>query len=213
MGNNLHYLVCAKADEGALKDFQQMDEAKTSKLTLGEILALRFYTSTSFGLINDPLRNLSGQRHPLALTTYNITSGLKKLLALNFKDKDTGQVTYLWRGIGDRTVNDAIMINGGSEPACMSTSENVRVVAGDAQSQDPLLLRIKVESPMDKGASLDWLSVYPSEKEVLYPPLTRIETIYKQSIMNSTGICITVNVKFPSYFHDKRCSLTGPLDC
>ena len=54
----------------------------------------------------------------------------------------------------------------------MSTSESLKIIAGYALSSSPLLFRIKIESPMDRGASLKWLSVYPGEDEVLYPPLT-----------------------------------------
>ena len=68
------------------------------------------------------------------------------------------------------------MSYGGSELGCMSTSEDIDIIAGYAHSTSPLLFRIKIESPMDRGASLKWLSIYPKEEEVLYPPLTYVRT-------------------------------------
>jgi len=121
---------------------------------------------------------------------------LKKLRSLNFKDK--GGTTYLWRGMKDRYVSQSFLINGGSEMACLSTSENVTVVADYARSQMPLLFRIKIESPMDRGASLRWLSVYPEEDEVLYPPLTCLTPLFRQPIINSDGAVVTLKVSFPS---------------
>ena len=35
---------------------------------------------------------------------------------------------------------------------------------------------------MDRGASLKWLSIYPGEDEVLYPPLTYLQPVLKQNI-------------------------------
>jgi hypothetical protein len=62
----------------------------------------------------------------------------------------------------------------------------------------PLLFRIKIKSPMERGADLSWLSVFPLEREVLYPPLTFLQPIFKQPIMNSDGHVVTLKVSFPS---------------
>ena len=64
--------------------------------------SLRLYTTSTFALINRPLRasgtkladELRSSRHPLAITTAHIGKGLKKLRALNFRDieeKDDGE--------------------------------------------------------------------------------------------------------------------------
>ena len=62
-------------------------------------------------------------------------------------------------------MNDEFMSYGGSELGCMSTSESLKIIANYAYSSSPLLFRIKVETPMDRGARLKWLSVYPDEDE------------------------------------------------
>ena len=66
---------------------------------LGQVAALRLYTTSTYTLVNNPLRASGGKlseelrssRHPLAVTTAHITKGLKKLRALNFNDiEDAG---------------------------------------------------------------------------------------------------------------------------
>jgi hypothetical protein len=182
-----------------LIDFCNMREATACQLSVLEVASLRSYTSTSFAFINKPLREkTAGEKHPMAVTTSHIASGLKKLRKLNFEKNDQNATQYLWRGMRDRYVSDHFLIDGGSEAACMSTSENVDVVAKYAKSQIPLLFRIKISSPMDRGASLKWLSVYPHEHEVLYPPLTCLTPMFAQPIINSEGQVITLKVSFPS---------------
>jgi len=211
------------------------------------VASLRLYTTSSYTLINNPLRKSYGmsaaelQRrpHPLAVTTFHITSGLKKLRALNFRsfresslNKDDtlrapdaaapgvpggrtlkrqntigSQIQtsahsidkYLWRGLKDLTVSDHFMSYGGSELACMSTSESLSVIANYALSDSPLLFRIKIETPMDRGASLKWLSTFPHEDEVLYPPLTYLQPLLKQKIRGKEGgMVVTLKAVFPS---------------
>jgi hypothetical protein len=171
----------------ALADFAEKSEAKECHLSLIEVAALRLYTSTSFWLFNSPLRASAGKtaeelstcKHPLAVTTYHITQGLKKLRAVNFRaltktrsdmkamegepGEQQAMCKYLWRGLKNMETSDQFMTYGGSELACMSTSESVQVIAGYARSMCPLLFRIKIESPMDRGASLKWLSMFPAE--------------------------------------------------
>ena len=246
--DNVYYVLCSSAavkaeksndgntvaqrDKGrageTLEMFATMDEAEECKLTMAEVAALRLYTTSTFRLINNPLRQsvrrtaheLRKERHPLAITCYHITCGLKKLRALNFHDLTTSSVkkdstlcsdsepdkvkhheksSYLWRGLKDLTISSHFMAYGGSEIACMSTSESLNVIAGYAQSEAPLLFRIKVDSPMDRGASIQWLSVYPEEDEVLYPPLMYLQPLLKQKIRGlEGGEVVTVKVVYPS---------------
>ena len=91
------------------------------------------------------------------------------------------------------------IIKGGAELGCMSTTSSLSVVAGYAASSSPLLLRIKVDSPMELGADIRWLSLFPSEREVLFPPLTFLKPMFKQQIRNSAGgVVVTVKPSFPS---------------
>lgn len=71
-----------------------------------------------------------------------------------------------------------------------------------AHSNYALLFRIKVQSPMEYGADISWLSTVPEENEVLYPPLTYLRPISEQSIRNENGEVvgkvIMVKPSFPS---------------
>ena len=42
-------------------------------------------------------------------------------------------------------------------------------------SQDSLLFHLKVDNFMHYGADLQWVSAFPGEGEVLYPPLTYLQ--------------------------------------
>ena len=81
----------------------------------------------------------------------------------------------------------------------MSTSESLDIIAAYALSKCPLLFRIKIESPMDRGANIRWLSAYPEEDEVLYPPLTYLQPLLKQPIRGfEGGTVVTLKAVFPS---------------
>ena len=150
-------------DEGhsgnTLEMFCQLEPARAAKLTKLEVAALRIYTSSVFKLINTPLRN-GARPHPLALTTLHLSDALKKLRALSMVEAKF-KTKYLWRGMRNRTTTTGFLDSGGSEMACMSTSENLSVVAKYAQSEAPLILRFKVETPMELGARVDWLVSVP----------------------------------------------------
>jgi len=196
-----------------LKHFHEKQQARDARLTLSEVAALRVYTTSAFRLVNGPLRRLYSESsavntpeklikrgHPLRLTTFLIYRAVKKLRACNLFDLDfRSHVTrYLWRGIKDRSVKDEFMLSGGTEVACMSTSKSLQIVEAFANNHSPLLFRLAIESPMEYGASISWLSIVPSEDEVLYPPLTFLKPVARQKIKGSGGYVITVKPSFPS---------------
>jgi len=197
----------AKQDVGnggkTLADFAARKDAKTAELTIYEVAALRYYTSPAFRWINDPLRKKI-KPVPLPATTLFIYDALKKLRAVHLSKSKKFKARYLWRGMKDRGVSKEFLMLGGTELACMSTSKSLPVVAGYASSRTPLLFRIKVDSPMDLGAEIDWCSVFPGEEEVLYPPLTFLKPMFDQPIMGpdgnalKEGIVVTVKPSFPS---------------
>mmetsp|Transcript_21074 Transcript_21074/g.37711 ORF Transcript_21074/g.37711 Transcript_21074/m.37711 type:complete len:1057 (-) Transcript_21074:472-3642(-) len=187
-----------------LIDFMKEPECITGRLDMAHVAALRIYTSSTFRLINGPLRQVAAgpigqnERHPLAFTTLCISDALKKLRACHMGKKDF-MTTYLWRGMRDRTVMTDFLQRGGTELACMSTTRTVAVAASYAKSDFPLLFRIKVDSPMELGADIRWLSMYPNEAEVLYPPLTFIKPLFQQPIKDCKGgVVVTVKPSFPT---------------
>jgi hypothetical protein len=49
---------------------------------------------------------------------------------------------------------------------------------------------------MSCGADVSWLSVFPAEKEILYPPLTYLEYDGTTPILNSSGAVVDVKPSF-----------------
>ena len=66
-----------------LVDFFLSPQARKCNLSIEEVAALRLYTTSTYNLINKPLRD-EVKPHPLAITTSFLYNGLKKLRGLNF---------------------------------------------------------------------------------------------------------------------------------
>ena len=73
---------------------------------------------------------------------------------------------------------------GGTELAPMSTTSDLRVAMAYSASKNALILRLNTASFMERGADIGFLSAFPDEKEILYPPLTFLRpTGSKQTIV------------------------------
>ena len=67
----------------SLDELMAHPHAKMAKLERQHVLALRLYTSSSYAVVNAPLRKAPPQRpHPFAATTYLIDQGIKLLRAV-----------------------------------------------------------------------------------------------------------------------------------
>ena len=67
---------------------------------------------------------------------------------------------------------DEFLELGGTELAPMSTTTSLDVAMEYCASKNALILRLNTASFMERGADISFLSAFPTEKEVLYPPLT-----------------------------------------
>ena len=69
--------------------------------------------------------------------------------------------------------------------APMSTTTDLRVATSySLHGNGSLLLKLKVSNFMQMGANLKWISAFPNEAEVLFPPLTYLHpTGRKQHIV------------------------------
>ena len=101
-----------------------------------------------------------------------------------------------WRGMQNLELTEEFRLHGGTELGCMSTSEQKHVVAQFAQSAKPLVFRVVSDDFMSCGADVSWLSVYPAEAEVLYPPLTYLRYVKTTPIKNSQGVVVDVRPSF-----------------
>lgn len=87
------------------------------------------------------------------------------------------QVVNLWRGMRNVKVAQDFMedLRGGTEVAPMSTTSDFAVAVRYGVSNETLLFKVKVSNFMQYGAELKWLSAFPGEAEVCYPPLTYLQ--------------------------------------
>ena len=156
-----------------LKNFFEHETSKLAELEEWEVAAVRLYTSDSFPLFNWPMRRRE-KPHPLKFTMYCLDEALNKLRRVEAtRDiEEYNRVKYFWRGMKNMTVDvDKFFAEGGSELAPMSTTEDLNVAKGYAMSEMPLLFRFEARG-RSKGVDIGFLSLYPREREVLYPALT-----------------------------------------
>jgi hypothetical protein len=186
----LLYILDAEAskrghDEGrenvALDYFVNHSSAQEAKLTRGEVVALRLYTTLAHSSINDPLRSKErcSDPCPLPATTRFAYDATKKLRALNAGASNCKNMV-LWRGMRDLKVTDDFLAQGGTELGFMSTTRQVDVavrysLSSVERGQALLLFKILVPIFVSSGAELRWVSAFPREDEVLFPPLTFLQ--------------------------------------
>jgi hypothetical protein len=135
--------------------------------------------------MNDPLRDDERYRRrepcPLPVTTYFAQTGIKKLRALH---AESGELT-LWRGMCNREVPNEFMRKGGTELAFMSTTRDLGVAVRFCLSQRSLLFKIVSPGFMTMGADVQWLSAFPDEAEIIYPPFTYLRPTGRSQVMGS----------------------------
>jgi hypothetical protein len=158
-----------------LSDFRANQKAIEARLSEAEVVAIRLYTTLAYIFMNNPLRDDDRYRQntqcPLPVTTHFAASGIKKLRALHV---DSGE-TILWRGMRNLKVANGFMEKGGTELAFMSTTRDLEVAVRYCLSPNSLLFKLVSPGFMTTGADIQWLSAFPGEAEVLYPPLTYLK--------------------------------------
>mmetsp|Transcript_30323 Transcript_30323/g.61046 ORF Transcript_30323/g.61046 Transcript_30323/m.61046 type:complete len:314 (-) Transcript_30323:160-1101(-) len=158
-------------DGKRLDDFVKSPEAVAAGLSPVEVACLRLYTTSSFPQYNRPLRART-KPHPFAMTVFHAANGIKKLRAVAAGQSGFNAAATLFRGIRNKTLDfGRFKEDGGTELAFMSTTADLGVAKEYAGSGVALIFRFKARG-MAKGSSIRFLSVYPDEQEVLYPPLT-----------------------------------------
>ena len=180
-----------------LADFMKEWQAAAAQLTAAELAALRLYTSHSFNCINIPMRDTDRKSpHPLPGIVSNIQRGLKKLRALGSAESSSKQTVVLWRGMGNMQLPPQFSAEGGTELAPMSTTTDLGVAIGYAvkkHTRSALLFRFVTRNNLERGADVQWLSMFPGESETLFPPLTFIQrTRAEPQVVVHNGVTVTV---------------------
>ena len=184
-----------------MDELMACDIVQDAGLERHHVLALRLYTTSTYRSINNPMRQSPPTLpHPFAATLYYISDALSKLREVQGKDAAMRNETLVfWRGMKDLKITDEFLQTGGSEMACMSTTSDQSVAEDFALSRSPLLFKFVSKSFMSHGADISFLSVYPGEKEWLYPPLTYLRPIrvYKETIGGTEYQVVEVEPVFP----------------
>ena len=166
-----------------LADFVAAPNSREAELEEAHVLALRLYTTRAFLLINIPLRDLGrherGEAHPLPVTVAFLAEAIRRLRAVGAKLANARSPVVLYRGLANRTVPPAFFKEGGTEYAPMSTTNDLSVAveysASRMTSRSSVLLRMVTKSFIERGADISYLSAFPGEAEVLFPPLTYLK--------------------------------------
>ena len=180
-----------------LADFASHASARLAGLTAAQVAALRFYTTAGYRSLNLPLRSPNGichQGYPFPVTMTLIAEALKRLRAV---DAGTRAQVDLWRGMRNVVASEAFLACGGTEVAPMSTTTDLAVAmryscGHGAATTSALLLKIATSSFMDRGADLAFLSCFPNESEVCYPPLTFLLPTGRSEQLQASGVRFTV---------------------
>lgn len=161
----------------SLDELMQHPAAVAARLRKHHVLALRMYTTSTFKSINEPMRQRV-RPHPLGATTYFISEAIKLLRVVKGAASKAliGDQVY-WRGLADLKLDTEFLQAGGTEFACMSTTTNRDVAMEFAEGECPLVFKFTTKDFMQRGADISFLSVYPEEEEILYPPLTYLRPV------------------------------------
>ena len=179
-------------DAMSLLDFLNNPKATQASLSEAEVVAIRLYTFVGYIFMNMPLRDderyARGEPCPLPVTTHFAESGLRKLRGLHIN----GSEMTLWRGLRNLEAADDFMTLGGTDLGFMSMTMNLGVAVRYSLSQQSLLFKVTVPDFMTMGADVQWLSAFPSEREILYPPLTYLKPTGRTQAIDSiiTSSCI-----------------------
>ena len=191
----------------SLDDFVAHENSVVAGLSHAHVAALRLYTCNAFRSINNMLRQGHDQPYPFPVTLLLITDAIRKLRAVGAQQPDANEPLDLWRGMKNIEIEGDFIGAGGTEVALMSTTTDLRVAVSYSVGFDPssatraLLFKLRAESFMDRGADLSYLSCFPAEVEMAFPPLTYLAPSGRREVFKVSGIefeCIEVEPRFSS---------------
>lgn len=199
--NTMHPRASCKASgimRAALAKNAALREMGEHPLRIEEVLACRLYTGPLFEKYNAVHRggSLVGEQSPFMVRRFRELCGADGTASVNrytttnhvlssgiIKSSKLSKAETVYRGVsGGRLpkqfwVADELGTKGGVEFAFMSTTSN-RDVAFQYASSGGAGMIFEIQMGMiDKGADLSWISQYPSERELCFPPLTGMEVV------------------------------------
>jgi hypothetical protein len=180
----------------ALDDFVACQEALTAGLSAAEVAALRLYTGPLFRPLNAALR--AKDVSSWATTIACCYSGVLKLSRLSKPARVYRGVSEEHLQLPDRFVAGAdggTGFTGGVERAFMSTSKNPMVAldySGGVGAVGSIFAICFTEA--SRGASVQFLSQYPLEEELLFPPCTGLSCVGSVQAGRKRVLSVAVSV-------------------
>jgi len=110
--------------------------------------------------------------HPLPVTVAQIEKAVQQLRKVEGNEETALDAVDLYRGLAGRSVSDDFLAKGGTELAPMSTTRDLKIALQYSASEHSVILRLRTKGFMGRGADISFLSAFPGEAEVLFPPLT-----------------------------------------
>lgn len=164
---------------------RRLQAAGEQPLSIPEFVALRLYTGPLFRKYNAVMRASSGVRflenvfqdvcmgNRYATTIHVLTAAIVKLGKIVPAD-------LVYRAPGGALPNSFWHkqpegCQGGLELAFMSTTTRKKEAMAYARRAPGMILFEIQQGFVARGASISWLSQYPNEEEILFPPLTALE--------------------------------------
>jgi hypothetical protein len=75
--------------------------------------------------------------------------------------------------------------------APMSTTTDIAIAASYSISRQSLIFKIVTRNGLQRGADLQWVSAFPNEAEILYPPLTYLQPTGLTQVIEVDAHCFT----------------------
>jgi len=176
------------------------DLIKRAGLSKAEIVALILYTGPMYVKYNAALRQfpkavVEGNEGNLYVNTITaVVSGIMKLSM--FSRLPDGKIVY--RGMANRRLPSKFMnpdergVSGGVEMGLMSTTTSLKTALQYTKGgRLPTIFSIRVGG-VNMGASLQALSQYPGEEEILFPPLSHLERVGPVRVCYLEGVLVRV---------------------
>ena len=145
-------------------------------------------------------RRSAGRAHPLPLIVTLLGEACKQLGAAEAMEPDARMPKDLYRGMRSVALPPHFLRDGGVEIAPMSTTADLKVAMEYSMSATSVLLRIKTSGAIKRGVGVRWLSAFPDEEEMLYPPLTYMQAmgdLEEFTVGGQTWTIVTVEPTLP----------------
>lgn len=209
LDKNYPHRIRDKGHSGmTLLDFQNHVESKRAGLSQAEVAALRMYTGPFYIPWNTALR--MSEKSPRLLKDWKTC--ISVLYSAIFKLSFSSERRKVYRGINeserelhpDFYTKSGTDFAGGVELAFMSTSTDLSVAleyASRGSSSSCSIFEITFDIA-SRGASVVWLSQYPYENELLYPPYTCLtcDSVSTKNNIRYLSVRATVSSARPNTF-------------